>query len=175
MKVSFNKKRSAITESTAYKQQLQQQQSLFAIEQNKKTEYNAHFQQTDMNYWTNTINDLNARSKAHTQEASDVSARLLAYLSLAFYSITNQFINNNQNDQATYFVNLYKLADATNSEAWYFSAVLDARNNNSTAATNDLLKAVANGFNDQQRMLQQQEFQTTQPPINFAAIEAKMK
>ncbi len=170
----FQQKRSAVTESTAYKQQLQQQQSLFAIEQNKKTEYNAHFQQADMNYWTNTINDLNTKSKARTAEG-EMYQRLLAYLSLAFYSISNQFINNNQNDQAIYFVNLYKLADPTNSEAWYFSAVLDARNNNSTAATNDLLKAAANGFNDRQRMLQQQEFQTIQPPINFATIEAKMK
>ncbi len=170
----FQQKKSSVTESTEYKQQLQQQQSLFAIEQNKKAEYGAQFQNGDISYWNKTIADLNTSSKAHTQEGA-MYQRLLAYLSLAFYSISNQLINNNQNDQATYFVNLYKLADPTNSEAWYFSAVLDGRNNNATAATNDLLKAVANGFKDQQRMLQQPEFQTTQPPINFTAIEAKIK
>jgi predicted esterase len=172
----FAKKRNDITESATYKTQLQQQQNLFVTEQNKKEEYNAHFQQADINYWTNTINDLNTKSKTQTAEGA-MYQRLLAYLSLAFYSISNQLINQNQNqnDQATYFVNLYKLADPTNSEAWYFSAVLDARNNNSTVATNDLLKAADNGFNDKQRMLQQPEFQTIQPPINFATVEAKMK
>jgi hypothetical protein len=170
----FQQKRNDIIESSTYKQQSQQQQNLFAVEQNKKAEYNAHFEQADINYWTSTINDLNSKSKAQTAEGA-MYQRLLAYLSLAFYSITNQLINQNQNEQATYFVNLYKLADPTNSEAWYFSAVLDARNNNSTAATNDLLKAANNGFNDKQRMLQQQEFQTIQPPIDFATVETKIK
>jgi Flp pilus assembly protein TadD len=101
--------------------------------------------------------------------------RLLAYLSLAFYSISNQFINNNQNSEATYFVTLYKLADPTNGEAWYFSAIINARNGNSKLAADDLAKAADNGFNDTKRMLQQPEFQNLQPPVNFAAIEAKMK
>ena len=100
--------------------------------------------------------------------------RLLAYLSLAFYSISNQLINNNQNKEAAYFVTLYKMADPANSEAWYFSAVLNARNNNAKAVHDDLLKAVANGFNDKQRLLQQPEFQSIQPSINFGEIEAKM-
>jgi hypothetical protein len=100
---------------------------------------------------------------------------LLAYLSLAFYSISNQLINSNQNKDAQYFVTLYTMADPTNSEAWYFSAILDARNNNATATSNDLLKAVANGFNDEKRMLQQPEFQTLQPPVSFNEIESKMK
>ncbi len=57
-----------------------------------------------------------------------MNQRLLAYLSLAFYSISNQLINGNQNDAARHFVELYtRLADPSNSEAWYFSAVLYAR------------------------------------------------
>lgn len=169
----FQQKRSPLIESAAYKSQLQQQQNLFAIEQNKKAEYNAQFQNGDMNYWNKTINDLNAKAKAHTQEGA-MYQRLLAYLSLAFYSISNQFINQNQNDQATHFVNLYKLADPTNTEAWYFSAVLNARNNSATAAHDDLLKAVANGFNDDKRMMLQPEFISLQPQINLQDIGLKM-
>ena len=69
---------------------------------------------------------------------------------------------------------LYKMADPTNSEAWYFSAILDARNNNATAAKDDLIKAAQNGFTDTNRMLQQPEFQNIQPHINFKDVEAKM-
>jgi hypothetical protein len=170
----FNEKNNSIINNTSYKNQLQQQQQLFNIEQNKKAEYNAHFQQPDMNYWGRTINDLNQKAKASNAEAA-MYQRLLAYLSLAFYSISNQLINTNQNNDASYFVTLYKMADPTNSEAWYFSAVLDARNNNAKATNDDLLKAVANGFNDTQRMLMEPEFQSLQSQINFTAIETKMK
>ncbi len=170
----FKQKENAIENEAAYKSQLQQQQQLYAIEQNKKAEYNQQFQQGDINYWSKTINDLNAKSKAFTPQA-EMYQRLLAYLSLAFYSISNQFINNNQNKEAEYFVTLYKMADPTNSEAWYFSAVLNARNNDAQKANDDLLKAVANGFTDKQRMRQQPEFQNLQPQINFAVIESKMK
>jgi predicted esterase len=162
----FKQKNNAIVNNPAYKNQWQQQQQLFAIEQNKKAEYNAQFRQGDMNYWNKTINDLNAKAKGTTPAAA-MNQRLLAYLSLAFYSISNQLISQNQNDAAGYFVTLYKMADPTNSEAWYFAAVLDARNNNANAAHDDLVKAVSNGFNDKARMMQQPEFIKLQPQINL--------
>jgi len=170
----FKEKDSSIKNNSAYKAQLQEQQRLFLVEQNKKAEYNAQFEHSDVNYWNKTINNLNAKSKSPTPEG-EMNQRLLAYLSLAFYSISNQLINNNQNKEAGYFVGLYKTADPTNSEAWYFSALLNARDNNAKAANEDLLKAAANGFIDTNRMLQQPEFQNLQPQINFVDIEAKMR
>ncbi|MDQ6844522.1 MAG: hypothetical protein M3Z92_09245, partial [Bacteroidota bacterium] len=67
------------------------------------------------------------------------------------------------------------IADATNSEAWYFSAILNARNHNAKAAQDDLLKAVANGFTDKKRMMQQPEFQNVGAPLNLPEVEAEMK
>ncbi|HYJ65137.1 MAG TPA: hypothetical protein VEV62_15445, partial [Parafilimonas sp.] len=170
----FNEKDASVISNTAYKKQQQQQQNSFNIEQSKKTEYQQQFQQGDMNYWTATINDLQTKAKVNTPEG-EMYQRLVAYLSLAFYSISNNLINNNQNEAAQYFVTLYKMDDPTNSEAFYFSAVLDARNNNAKATENDLLKAVDNGFNDVNRMMQQPEFQKLSGQINLAAIENKMK
>lgn len=170
----FQQKNNAITNSTAYKEQLLLQQKLFLTEQNKKAAFNGQFQSGDMNYWNKTISDLNAQAKGTSPEAA-MNQRLLAYLSLAFYSISNQLINQNQNDAASHFVTLYKMADPGNSEAWYFSAILNARNNNAKAVQDDLLKAVANGFNDKQRMQQQAEFQSLQPSINLGEIEMKMQ
>jgi hypothetical protein len=169
----FKEKDASLLKNSSYKQQLQEQQSLFNTEQNIKATYQQQFQQGDINYWTKTINELQTKAKANTPEG-EMYQRLIAYLSLAFYSISNNLINNNQNEAAQYFVTLYKMDDATNSEAWYFSAVLNARNNNAKAAESDLLKAAVNGFNDINRMMQQPEFQKLSPQINFAAIESKM-
>lgn len=168
----FEKQAAAISNQPAYPQQLQAQQQLLEKEQQIKGQYMQQFQQGDINYWTRTINDLQAKAKAPTADGA-MYQRLLAYLSLAFYSYSNQLIKNNQNDPAQYFVTLYKMADPTNSEAWYFSAILQARKNEVAGAESDLLKAVACGFTEKSRLRQQTEFQQTH--INFSRIEKAIK
>ena len=169
----FQQKQTAITNSATYRQQSLAQQQLLTTEQQIKGRYMQQFQQGDMNYWTKTINDLNAKAKTATAEGA-MYQRLLAWLSLAFYSFSNQLINSNQNNDARYTVGLYKLADPTNSEAWYFSAILNARNNDAAATEKDLLKAVENGFNDKNRLQQQPEFQNLKG-LNFSKVEHGMK
>lgn len=167
----FKQKQNEIESGATFKKQLQQQQQLFTIEQNKKTEFNEQFQKGDLNYWKTTIHDLNVKSKTVSPETA-MNQRLLAYLSLAFYSISNNLINNNQDKEAAYFVTLYKMADPTNSEAWYFSAILDARKNNTALTEYDLQEAIKNGFTDMARMQEQPEFKHLQPRLNYTKIEA---
>jgi pimeloyl-ACP methyl ester carboxylesterase len=151
----FTQKGTDIAASQEYKQQLQAQQRLLQTEQETKALYMRQFEQGDLNYWTKTIADLNKTLNAERQTQNAEYAmhqRLLAYLSLAFYSISNQQIRSNRNDVAQHFVNLYKLADPTNSEAWYFSALLHARRNEKDLAEQDLRKAEALGFTDAVRL-----------------------
>ena len=169
----FQREAAGLDRDPEYVKQRDARAKLLTLEENTKAEYMQHFQQGDMHYWTSTINDLKAKVAAKTA-ASGMYQRLLAYLSLAFYSISNQFINGNQNDAARHFVELYKMADPTNSEAWYFSAILDAREGNAHAATGDLLSAVSHGFNDRNRLRQQPEFRRLAGSIDLARIEGKM-
>jgi len=170
----FSEKDASVKSNPVYKKQSESAQNLFATEQNIKNVFTQEFQQGDMNYWLKTIKDVQTKAKAKTDEGA-MYQRLQAFLSLAFYSISNQMISGNKNNDGAYFVDLYKLADPTNSEAWYFSAILNARNNNVKATEDDLLKAVAYGFNDKNRLMQQSEFQKAGTPINLKEIESKMK
>jgi len=170
----FKEKDASLKNDPAYKKQLQARQSLLATEQNLKTEYEKQFQHGDMNYWTKTINDIDAKTKAASAEGA-MYRRLKAYLSLAFYSISNQLITGHQDADAQNFVNLYKYIDPTNSEAWYFSAILNARGKNAKATQDDLIKAVGDGFNDKTRLMQQPEFQQLGNQIDLAEIESKIK
>lgn len=170
----FKEKSASLKNNPFYQKQWQEKQELLVTEQNLKDEYGRQFQNGDMNYWVKTINDIKLKAKAANAEAA-MYQRLQAYLSLAFYSISNQLIKGNQDTDAQYFVNLYKMVDPINSEAWYFSAILDARNNNAKATEDDLLKAVSNGFNDKNRLMQQSEFQKAGLQINLNEIESKMK
>jgi len=102
-----------------------------------------------------------------------MNQRLVAYLSLAFYSISNQLITGHRDKDARFFVELYKLDDAANPEAWYLSAILNARNNNLKAVKDDLLKAVHNGFTDKERLEHQPEFENGL--VDLSEIKNKMK
>ena len=168
----FKQKAAGLATNTAYRQQQQQQQTILTNEQGFKTTYMQQFEQGDMAYWQKTVHSLQIQATAKTAEGA-MYQRLLAWLSLAFYSISNQLINGNQNVQARHFVNLYQLVDATNSEAWYFSAILNARDKQARAAENDLVKATVCGFNDKARMEGQPEFK--QPGIDLKNVEAKMR
>jgi pimeloyl-ACP methyl ester carboxylesterase len=170
----FREKEARLLGNALYRQQRQAQDNFLVTEQNTKAEYMQHFQQDDMPYWAKTIADLQTKANAKTA-GREMYQRLLAYLSLAFYSLSNHYlVSGNENAEAAHFVELYKMADSTNSEAWYFSAMLHARDGHTEAAENDLLKAVEYGFKDENRMIQQPEFQTLSPPMNFSRIEGSM-
>jgi len=166
----FHENLTSLTNDPLYKTQDKIQQQLLSMEQNTKADYSRHFEQVDMSYWEKTIDYLKAHAGLKSIE-SPMYQRLLAYLSLAFYSYSNHFITANANPEARYFVELYKLADATNSEAWYFSAILDAREGKIDSTEKDLLKAVENGFRDKTRLKQQSEFKGT---AALMSIENKM-
>ncbi|HEY4151430.1 MAG TPA: hypothetical protein VGM41_20970 [Chitinophagaceae bacterium] len=169
----FRQAAGSVAANALYQKQLQEQQRLLVTEQTTKDEYMQHFQQADMQYWTGVIKGLQAKANAKTIE-SGMNQRLLAYLSLVFYSLSNRLINGNANSEARNFVELYKMADPGNSEAWYFSALLHARANQAQPAESDLLKAVDCGFRNKDRMMQQPEFQSLSTSINLSKIEDKM-
>lgn len=166
----FIEKDKSIQSSLSYQRQYNIEQDLFTREENIKHTYQQHFESADAAYWQNTINEVKQKAKQPTPEGA-MYQRLQAYLSLAFYSFSNQLINNNRNDEARYFVELYKLADPSNSEAWYFSAMLDARNGDRATTVEDLLKAVANGFADKNRLTNQAEFKE----IDLSTVVNKLR
>lgn len=166
----FRAKSAAISSNPVYKKQQQNQQELLRREERTKLDYMQHFQQIDLRFWTTVIDELQKKSKIKNAETG-MNQRLLAYLSLAFYSLSNRLIIGNDNANARRFVDLYKLADPTNSEAWYFSAILDMRNRQPQLAENDLIRAAQCGFVDRSRLQQQREFQR----LDLQKIESQMK
>lgn len=170
----FKEKKDFFANNSVYQKQWLAEQKILAEEENIKATYQQKFGTADMNYWKKTINDVQAKATRKNPEAP-MYQRLQAYLSLAFYSISNQLISGNKNTEARHFVTLYQMADSSNSEAWYLAAVLDARDNDAKAVKDDLEKAVSLGFNDKKRLESQPEFKSAGILINLSEIESKMK
>jgi hypothetical protein len=169
----FRDKAAVLGRDPEFRRQQNEEAHFLSIEQQTKSEYMEHFQ-AGMPYWSKTIGDLEARGGTKTVE-SGMYQRLLAWLSLAFYSLSNRAIGEGQNAEARHFVDLYEMADPGNSEAWYFSAILRARDGDATGAQTDLLKAVANGFRDKDRLAQQQEFQKLAGKLDLSGIKSRMR
>ncbi len=170
----FVDQQKALSADAAYKTQQEADAALLTREQNIKTEYMQEFQRGEMPYWIKTINDL--KIKANTSGATaegGMYQRLLAYLSLAFYTISNHLIEE-YNSEAGHFVELYKLADPTNPEAWYFSAILNARGGQKQIAEHDLSVAIEYGFTDKARMEHESEFQKVFSRADLNRLEAKI-
>lgn len=170
----FKEEDNRLKNSAAYQKENQVRQQLLSKEEKIKTEYQQYFQPGTMTYWNQTIKEVQQKAKASTPEGP-MYQRLNAYLSLAFYSLSKRLIQSHNNEGAQFFVQLYKTVDPTNSEAWYFSALLDARNNQVDAVKKNLLKSVSLGFNDRERMEQDPDFQSTEIRNTFDEIENKMK
>jgi hypothetical protein len=101
--------------------------------------------------------------------------RLLAYLSLAFYSISNQLINANQNKEAEYFVDLIRRPIQPTARHGIFLRFSTPEIIMQFQLRQILFKAAENGFTDKDRMLRQPEFIKLSSQINLPAVESKMK
>ncbi len=167
----FVQKEALLKKDPLFSRQQAAAQQIFAIEQQKKQTFQQQLQQGDLQYWGRTIQELKSGTSLPGGEGA-MNQRLIAYLSLAFYSVSNQLINHNQSDIARFYVALYKLADPTNTEAWYFSALLNAKANQQEAAENDLRQAAALGFTDSARLLQEPALQRYLPVLRKGARKA---
>lgn len=165
---SFRRVASEIGLRQDYRRQSNSWQEQLRAERAIKDEFARHFQVGDEAYWLNKI-PATKRNAALQTAAGEMNRRLLAYLSLAFYSISNQMIRDGRYVQAEFFVDQYKSVDPQNSEAWYFSALVNARRNQKTRTEADLSRAIEFGLRDISRVRGEPLFQHL--GIDFSQME----
>jgi hypothetical protein len=132
---------------------LQKEEQAMQDEDKLRASYAQYFQSKDYAWWQKEIISINTKSKsAKSKEEQQMYKRLSSYLSLICYSQTNGMLQQNNIPAAEYFDKLYLLVDPTNSEAHYFSALINARKNKKKETFDALNAAVKNGFNEKSRI-----------------------
>jgi hypothetical protein len=101
--------------------------------------------------------------------------RLRGYASLMCYSYANQAMKANNLHAAEKLVAVYSIVDPTNSEWAYMRATLYMNINLPDYAVAMLDKAVALGFNDRTRLLNDPTFTSLQANPKFSEVMDKMK
>ena len=109
--------------------------------------YIAELQTKDEIYWQSEINKLKVAN-----DATGLNQRLLGFVSLMCYSISNQIIHQGGASNARKILNIYKLADPNNPDCDYAFALMYAKLNQPDGVFLSLNNAITNGYKNKQQI-----------------------
>ncbi len=162
---SYKQKAASISQSDAYKREMQKQQAVLQTEENLKQNYMQCFEDKDLNWWKAEVARMHSLEKG---EQEMMYQRLLAYLSLASYSYSNKAIRQNNFSAAQRYLDIYQIADPENSEQRFLLACLLARQGDQGKAIAALQEAVQLGLKDKSKIQNEESFNSirTNPDYN---------
>ena len=149
--------------AASYLNALTQKQQILQNEAAQKQMLLAALQNQNGDWWTKVI-------KGYTTSQNPSDKRLLGFISLACYSYSNQLLKQNNQQGAAKILNIYELADPTNTDQLYFHAQLYASMGNTPKAIAYLQKAIKNGFTDKARIESETVFRSLKNDHLFTEI-----
>jgi hypothetical protein len=108
-------------------------------------QYILALQNYDVNFWSREIFRLNSQ---RATDKTGMTERLLGYISLACYSLSNQALQQNLFEDAGKILTIYKMADPLNPDCDFLQAKMFAKEKNSTKVYNLLRIANSEGLKD---------------------------
>jgi len=145
-------------------------------EQTLQEFYQKAMRTKDLNWWKNEVAKIHTfNEKNKSNRISFLNKRVMSYLSISCYSLTNQAIRANNLSEAQHFVSIYELVDPTNADATYFQAVIYAQQKQEDKAIESLSKSIDQGFNDIQKINQEPSFSVLQSNPKLKSLLRKIE
>ncbi len=166
----YQSKLTTLTKSDSYKKEKLKEQNALQTESNMKQNYVQCFESKDLNWWKNEI----ARMRNIKGEQEMMYQRLLAYLSLAGYSYSNNAVKQNNFSGAQQFLGIYKLADPENSEQPFLLACMYARQGDQEKAIASLEDALKLGLKDKTKIESEESFSNLHSNPGFNNLLSKL-
>ncbi len=142
------------------------------VEQGLKDYYNKLIGQKDLIWWTSEREKL-----MHPENEADLDmcTRVLGFLSLAGYSYSNRYTNQNDFKNATQMLDFYRAVDPQNSDQPYLSAIMYSKMGDKVKAISSLNQAIKMGFNNKSKLLGETAFQPLVNDVDFKKVIALLK
>jgi hypothetical protein len=163
-------KLSSLTQAASYRKEKQQQENTLLTERNMKQNYSQCFESKDLNWWQDEIK----RMRNIKGEQEMMYQRLLAYLSLAGYSYSNNAVKQNNFSAAQQFLSVYKLADPENSEQPFLLACMYARQGDQQKALAALEEALNLGLKDKAKIESEESFNNLRSNPGFNNLLSRL-
>ena len=155
-----------------YKKEMDQKQHIQQQETELKKQYVDAFQTKDLNWWKAEITRMNAINDI---QQKPMYQRLLGFISLAGFSISNNAIQQNKFPLAEKMLAIYKLADPKNSDQPFLEACMFAKQGMNEKAMESLQHAVDLGLNDASRILNEPALSSLLQDEKLKTLLSKMK
>jgi hypothetical protein len=147
----------SISNSISYMAEIQQFKKSLQFEMKLREAYYNAFTTSDANWWTKEVATLNYQIENETNKYDlFVYKRIKAYLGIICYSLSRNFLSNNDMTNAFKALAIYKLIEPQNPDMFYFSALYNLKKGNTNQAEELIRKAMKSGYND--TMLIRQNF-----------------
>jgi predicted Zn-dependent protease len=128
-------------------------------------------QSQNSQWWKNKLNKLvTASENENDNETRLMNKRLLNYLSLVSFMYARNTLRSGQVDAAKKFLVIYEKVDPDNSEVYYLKAVRYAKMQENQKAIVELQKAVDKGFEDINRISNDQNFSAIKDEKGFLEV-----
>ncbi|MFI5135185.1 MAG: TPR end-of-group domain-containing protein, partial [Chitinophagales bacterium] len=158
----------AIEKKPSYSNAVSQKQKSLQEETAIKQQYVNAFQTRDLLWWNQEISKLQS-------EKDPMHQRLLGFISLACYSISNNAIQQNNFPVAEKMLTIYKLADPKNSDQAFLEACMYAKQGKNDDAIQSLQRAATLGLDDAAKITEEPSLQSLMSDARLQELLAKMK
>lgn len=165
----------SIQQNNSYKKEKQEAEQL-AAQENQLRDHYMHSLGKEITWWENEVGKINEEVKRQGKsESAFMLKRMLGAMSLTCYMQATAYMNADNLVKADYFLQVYCMVDPTNSEAWYLSAELHAKQTKIELCLQELAKAINNGFKERERMMNDPAFSSIVNTTSFISLLNKIQ
>ena len=169
----YKKLKEELGNSKKMKQIFKMKEDGAILEINKQNEYMNALSSENTVWWKTEIDQLNRKIKNNEMKRA-MNLRLLGFLSLSLYMYSSSALKNANGIEGEHFLELYRMVDPENSDAYYLSACLAAKQNDNRQTLAYLQQSVKFGFNDEKKFKQDpffEAFRKIQPALPLMTAE----
>ena len=145
-----------LRKNPAYKEQLSEMVKTMQMEMGLQNNYIQAFAEKDMEWWTAEITKLN--DDGVTQSEQYMKKRLLAYLGIMAYMISDRAVNEKDIEGSAKYLKIYRTLEPANPEHFYLEAKRRMIMEEQSEVFNYLHLAIVMGFNDKERLYNEPVF-----------------
>jgi len=165
---NYKNKYKQLCNNSIYKLHQKNNEMFLQMEPSLQAELASNITAKDSKWWSNKIDEIIQSSRmAKSKEEKLMHLRLLNYMSLISFMYADNALKNNKLDESQKYLSIYEKVDPNNSEVYYLQAVFYAKQNKNDLALVSLEKAVSKGFDDFERIRNDNNF-------HFSEIELEL-
>jgi hypothetical protein len=165
---------STLTASSAYRQQLAEEQKVRQDESRICQELGARVMSEDLNWWRHTYDDLKAKA-AGTGAIAGMYRRAISYLGFVAFMATSRSVQSGDMKRAVITTQLFRMLDAQNPDGWYLEAVNLVHNNKIEEALAALKKCAEAGYNQPADILADPQLASVRALPSFTGVIERIR